>query len=71
MELLRLTVERYKSYRKLDPLTILIGTDSSGKTPLTQVILLLASRFTLSADEPKEPLSLHFQRSLTELRSKT
>ena len=62
VELRRITLERYKGYARrveLDvaPLTILVGTNNSGKTALAQAIRLLAGGLGYDGEE-REPLPL-------------
>ena len=62
VELRRITLERYKGYARrveLDvaPLTILVGTNNSGKTALAQAIRLLAGGLGSDGEE-REPLPL-------------
>ena len=63
MKLLRLSVERYKGYAELAqlelaPLTILVGSNNSGKTALAQAIQLLAGGLAPSDKDNPEPLPL-------------
>lgn len=63
MKLLRFSIERYKGYAQLTevelaPLTILVGSNNSGKTALAQAIQLLAGGLAPSANDDPEPLPL-------------
>lgn len=63
MRLLRFGVERYKGYAELAtvelaPLTILVGSNNSGKTALAQAIQLLAGGLANSDKDDPEPLPL-------------
>ena len=63
MELREFGFERYKGYIEptqveLAPLTILVGTNNSGKTSLAQAIRLLAGGLAPSDQSSSEPLSL-------------
>lgn len=63
MELQNFGIERYKGYAEpanvaLAPLTILVGSNNSGKTVLAQAIQLLAGGLSPSAKDPSEPLPL-------------
>lgn len=63
MKLLRFSVERYKGYAELAkvelaPLTILVGSNNSGKTALAQAIQLLAGGLAPSDKDNPEPLPL-------------
>ena len=63
MELRKLGIERYKGYTQraevqLAPLTILVGSNNSGKTALAQAIQLLAGGLISSEPEASEPLPL-------------
>lgn len=73
-----LKVTNYKSFKnasfRIDPLTVLVGTNSAGKSSLLQVILLLAQTFNSDAKrhdalklfgkyvEMGEPISLLFNK---------
>ena len=62
MKLHRFSIERYKGYAEvaeveLAPLTILVGSNNSGKTALAQAIQLLAGALNPSEKDP-EPLPL-------------
>ena len=61
MELRKFSIERYKGYAEpaeveLAPLTILVGSNNSGKTALAQVIQLLAGGLDPSGKDTSEPL---------------
>ena len=63
VELREFGIERYKGYSEpadvvLAPLTILVGSNNSGKTVLAQAIQLLAGGLSPSAKNPSEPLPL-------------
>ena len=63
MELRKFSIERYKGYAEpaqveLAPLTILVGSNNSGKTALAQTIQLLAGGFAPSSKDTTEPLPL-------------
>ena len=63
MELREFSVERYKGYAELAkvelaPLTILVGSNNSGKTALAQVIQLLAGGLAPLGEDTSEPLPL-------------
>ena len=63
MELRGIGVERYKGYAaraeiELAPLTILVGTNNSGKTALAQAVALLAGGLASPDSDPREPLPL-------------
>ena len=63
MELRDFSVERYKGYaRRVDvelaPLTILVGSNNSGKTALAQAVPLLAGGLAPSDSDAREPLPL-------------
>ena len=63
MELREFSIERYKGYAEptdvaLAPLTILVGSNNSGKTVLAQAIQLLAGGLSPSGQELSEPLPL-------------
>ena len=63
VELRKLSVERYKGYAQptelvLAPLTILVGTNNSGKTALSQAIQLLAGGVAALGKDASEPLPL-------------
>lgn len=63
MQLLKLSIERYKGYAELAelelaPLTILVGSNNSGKTALAQAIQLLAGGLAPSDKDSPEPLPL-------------
>ncbi len=63
MELRELVLERYKGYVELAkfdlaPLTILVGTNNSGKTALAQAIQLLAGGLAPPETDRSEPLPL-------------
>ena len=63
VKLLRFGVERYKGYAELAevelaPLTILVGSNNSGKTALAQAIQLLAGGLVPSDKDSPEPLPL-------------
>ena len=63
MKLLKLNIERYKGYAELAkvelaPLTILVGSNNSGKTALAQAIQLLAGGLAPSDKDNPEPLPL-------------
>ena len=63
MELRKFSIERYKGYAEpatveLAPLTILVGSNNSGKTALAQAIQLLAGGLAPSSRDTSEPLPL-------------
>ena len=63
MELRKYSIERYKGYAEpakveLAPLTILVGSNNSGKTALAQAIQLLAGGLATSDRDTSEPLPL-------------
>ena len=63
MELRKLNIERYKGYERpaeleFAPLTILVGSNNSGKTALAQAIQLLAGGLVPNGKDPSEPLPL-------------
>ena len=63
MELRKFSIERYKGYTELAevelaPLTILVGSNNSGKTALAQAIQLLAGGLAPSERDTSEPLPL-------------
>ena len=63
MKLLKFNIERYKGYAEpatveLAPLTILVGSNNSGKTALAQAIQLLAGGLAPSDKDTSEPLPL-------------
>ena len=63
MELRKLGIERYKGYFEpaevvLAPLTILVGSNNSGKSVLAQAIQLLAGGLSPSGKDTSEPLPL-------------
>lgn len=63
MELRKFSIKRYKGYAEpaeveLAPLTILVGSNNSGKTALAQAIQLLAGGLAPSAKDTSEPLPL-------------
>ncbi len=63
MELRQFGIDRYKGYAEpasveLAPLTILVGSNNSGKTALAQVIQLTAGGLTASSKDASEPLPL-------------
>ena len=63
MELRKFSLERYKGYAELAevelaPLTILVGTNNSGKTALAQAVQLLAGGLASSEKDTSEPLPL-------------
>ena len=63
MELRRFSLERYKGYTQraeveLAPLTILVGSNNSGKTALAQAIQLLAGGLAPPDSDAREPLPL-------------
>jgi hypothetical protein len=63
VKLQRIALERYKGYARrveleIAPLTILVGSNNSGKTALAQAIQLLAGGFVASNREAREPLPL-------------
>ena len=63
MELRKLNIERYKCYAlpaelEFAPLTILVGSNNSGKTALAQAIQLLAGGLAPNGKDPSEPLPL-------------
>lgn len=63
MELRQFSIDRYKGYAQpatveLAPLTILVGSNNSGKTALAQAIQLTAGGLTASSNEASEPLPL-------------
>ncbi len=63
MELLKFATDRYKGYTEpvtveLAPLTILIGSNNSGKTALAQAIQLAAGGLAASGHDGSEPLPL-------------
>ena len=63
VELRKLIVERYKGYAQraeleLAPLTILVGSNNSGKTALAQAIQLLAGGMAPPGKDTSEPLPL-------------
>lgn len=63
MNLLRFSIERYKGYAELAevelaPLTILVGSNNSGKTALAQAIQLLAGGLASAGKDNPEPLPL-------------
>jgi len=63
LRLLGFSVERYKGYAELTrmelaPLTILVGSNNSGKTAVAQAIQLLAGGLTSPEKDNSEPLPL-------------
>lgn len=63
MNLRRLSIERYKGYAQpveveFAPLTILVGSNNSGKTALAQTIQLLAGALAPAGKDHSEPLPL-------------
>ncbi len=63
MEIRQFDTDRYKAYAErtsveLAPLTILVGSNNSGKTALAQAIQLIAGGLTSSGDAAAEPLPL-------------
>ena len=72
MELREFSVERYKGYAELAkvelaPLTILVGSNNSGKTALAQVIQLLAGGLA----PPRSRFRWSLVESATGRRSRT
>lgn len=63
MELRSFGLERYKGYAQraeveIAPLTILVGSNNSGKTALAQAVPLLAGGLSPSDGNEREPLPL-------------